>query len=87
MSKLPDKRPYFFVYGDTAQSSIEHHGGKHRTFDEAKAIADALLASGHILVHIRRAEWPMEAWIDTEVVVWAAASPELDWRKQRDKND
>jgi hypothetical protein len=80
MSDSIDKRPYFFVYGDTAKTSFEQRGGGYRTFDEAKVKADALLASGHILVHIRRAESLLESWIVDDLVVWAAASPKVDWR-------
>ncbi|MGI4815751.1 MAG: hypothetical protein ACRYGG_20785 [Janthinobacterium lividum] len=80
MNQAIDKRPYFFIYGDTQDKSIEHHGD-FRTFDDAKVKADALLASGHILVHIRRAEWPREGWPETDIVVWAASSPAVDWRR------
>ena len=79
MIRTTDIRPHFYVYGDTATSNNDDCGG-YRTFEEAKLCADRLLKQGRVLVHIRREEFDYEVGIEPERVVWAAASPEVDWR-------
>lgn len=79
MISTTDTRPYFYVYGDTA-TSTNADSGVYRTFEEAKMAADKLVKQGRILVHIRREEFDYEVGIELELVVWAAASPEVDWR-------
>jgi hypothetical protein len=74
-----DTRPFFHVYGDTPMSRGVAHA-QYRTFEDAKRKADILLNAAYILVHIRREEYDHEPGIEPELVVWAAASPGVDWQ-------
>ncbi|RYF12602.1 MAG: hypothetical protein EOO40_00880 [Deltaproteobacteria bacterium] len=77
MAKNSDTSVEYVVYSDQIESPTYQDIVNRDTFKQAHSLALKFVAEGRTLVHIRKLTAGDGI---TEELVWAAATPEIDWR-------